>query len=106
MSGPISMKRQNVNEKPERPPYLNILPETIRERFNLLDLSTDFFDPWPMDDAYPSSIHVTPISENRPRSGTGMRNKEGWERLLPVFENRNSKQSVSIYLAPPLTKEN
>jgi len=34
-----------VNEKLERPQYIKILAETIRERFNLIDLSTAFFDP-------------------------------------------------------------
>jgi|GEM_PF-2383945 len=72
------MKRQNVNEKPERPPYLKILPETISERFNLLDLSTDFFDPWRKDDAYPSFIRRCSNfrKSTKARSGAGM-----WRRL-------------------------
>jgi hypothetical protein len=37
-------------------PYLKILPETIRERFNLLDLSTDYFDPWRENANYPSFV--------------------------------------------------
>jgi hypothetical protein len=60
------MKRQNVNEKLVRPPYRKILPETIRERFNLLDLPTDFFDPWCLECRLSQASTIVPASENRP----------------------------------------
>lgn len=78
MGGPISMKRQNVNEKAKRPPYLKILRETISERFNLPDLSTDFFDPWHEDDAYASFVRRCSNlkKSTKARSGAGI-----WRRL-------------------------
>jgi len=39
------MKETERERKTETFPYIKILAETIRERFNLIDLSTDFFDP-------------------------------------------------------------
>jgi hypothetical protein len=50
--------------KSVRSQYLKILPETIRERFNLSDLSTDFLDLWRL--GCPLSA-VAPALKNRPR---------------------------------------